>query len=91
MILILAKGPYRPKISISCCSDILGFRLPRYRFVVFGSPVSNEPDSFELLEFWEVVETLLLGTGADDAAGCCAGAEWLEAMCLYLWRSSRSS
>ncbi len=34
IILTLARGPYRPKISQSCCSVICGQRLPRKRFVV---------------------------------------------------------
>jgi len=62
--------------------------------VVFGSPVSKDPASLELFEPWEVVDALLLGTGAAAAAaaaGCWAGGAWDTARCLYLWRSSRSS
>jgi len=40
--LTLAKGPYFPNTSQSCCSSILGFTFPKNKFVVIGSPLSCE-------------------------------------------------
>ena len=44
MILIEAKGPYLPNNSNNCCSVNLGLKLPKYKLVVFGSPVSCDPN-----------------------------------------------
>ena len=58
---MLTKGPYFPNISISSCSVSWGLRLPRYTFVVVGSPVSWEPAKLSLSLRKALVESSLIG------------------------------
>mmetsp|Transcript_4775 Transcript_4775/g.7259 ORF Transcript_4775/g.7259 Transcript_4775/m.7259 type:complete len:237 (+) Transcript_4775:2290-3000(+) len=51
IILMLLTGPNLLNISCSLSSVTDGARLPTYRFVVVGSPVSNEPSSGLLVDF----------------------------------------